>query len=388
MRARAKKDTPLYEQVADSIRSEIASGLVKPDEQLGSHAVLAKKHGVSLITIKRALSDLANEGLVYARGRRGTYVQKGGPNRLSLQSSTIGLVLSDLKSPFFSLIVQSIEAYASHKGYNLLISNSGERPEKEESLIRHYHDMGVSGMIIASMTHEYTATHFLKKINKEHYPLIMVSYIRDPDVYFVGTDHEEGGYLATRHLIRAGYSRIGYINGERDNAVGDLRHRGFLRALEEGGLPVRDEFVFQLRQRGEWYDYSSGYEIGEQFVELGNRPEAMFVYNDLSALGFEQAILDHGLSVPDDVAIIGFDGIERGQYAPVPLTTVEQPFDKIGSLAVENLIKRIEGLPVNTKTELVPRLVIRKSCGAGRTASGDAVESNHNREPNARNSSR
>jgi LacI family transcriptional regulator len=89
----------------------------------------------------------------------------------------------------------------------------------------------------------------------------------------------------------------------------------------------------------------------------------MFTYNDLSALGFEQAVLDGGLIIPDDVALVGFDGIERGQFAPVPLTTIQQPFDQIGAMAVENLIKRIEGQPVNTKTVLLPTLIVRKSCG-------------------------
>ncbi len=366
MKQKPKKSPPLYEQVAESIRAAIASGRIGPDEQIESHQSLAKKHGVSLITVRRALSDLANEGLIYSRGRRGTFAQKPGPKKSSLETSTIGLVLQDLKSPFFSLIVQSLEAYASHKGYNLLISNSAQQPEKEENLLRHYYDIGVSGMIIASMTHDYTASHFLRKLNDEHYPLIAVSYIKDPDIYFVGTDHEEGGYVATKHLIDAGYKRIGYVNGEPNNAVGDLRKNGYVRAFREARLPLREEFIYHLRKGGEWHDYSSGYEIGETFANLVERPDAMFVYNDLSALGFEQAVLNHGFAVPDDVAIVGFDGIERAQYAPVPLTTIEQPFDRIGSLAVENLIKRIEGQPVNIKTELQPKLVVRASCGASR----------------------
>ena len=90
----------------------------------------------------------------------------------------------------------------------------------------------------------------------------------------------------------------------------------------------------------------------------------MFVYNDLLALGFEEAMLDHGISVPNDVVIVGFNGVERAQGAPVPLKTVEQPFDQIGSLPIENLIKRIENQPVNTKTVLLPKLVIRDSCCA------------------------
>lgn len=363
MKFKPRNALPLYEQIADHIRSDIASGKIKPDEQLKSQQLLAKEYGVSLITIKRALSDLANEDLLYSKGRKGTYVQKLGSKKRSLGSNSIGMVLRDMKSPFFSLIMQNIEAFASQEGYSLLISNSTRQPDKEEALIRQFYDMGVSGLIIASMTHEYTASHFLRMIHEQNYPLVMVSYIKDRDIPFVGTDHEQGGYLATKHLINLGYKKIGFINGELNNAVGDLRKDGFVRALQEHNLPVREDFVYRLRQRGEWNDYSSGYDIGERFVGLSQRPDAMFIYNDLSALGFEQAVLDGGLIIPDDVALVGFDGIERGQFAPVPLTTIQQPFDQIGAMAVENLIKRIEGQPVNTKTVLLPTLIVRKSCG-------------------------
>ena len=90
----------------------------------------------------------------------------------------------------------------------------------------------------------------------------------------------------------------------------------------------------------------------------------MFVYNDLAALGFEEAVMDAGLRVPDEVALVGFDGIERGQYAKVLLTTIQQPFDRIGALAVENLINRIEGRPVEVRTVLKPSLVVRESSGS------------------------
>lgn len=383
MKFKQKKNVPLYEQVTDNIRAEISSGKLKPQDRLDSHKILAKKYGVSLITIKRALSDLATEGVVYSRGRVGTYVEENGSRKSSIRSSFIGLVLEDLKSPFFSLIVQNVEAYASRKGYHLLLSNSSSQPDKEETLIRRYFELGVSGLIVASMSHEYTASHFLQKINEEQYPLIMVSYIKDPDMYYVGTDHEEGGYIATRHLIQMGYQKLGFVNGEPDNAVGELRKNGFMRALKEHDLPVREEFMYRLSQRGEWHDFSSGYEIGEKFVNLARKPEAMFIYNDLSALGFEQAVLDHGLSIPDDVAIVGFDGIERGQYAPVPLTTIQQPFTTIGSVAVENLIKRIEGQPVNTKTVLEPKIVIRESCGARNKNNPDSLAAASSQADNA-----
>jgi DNA-binding LacI/PurR family transcriptional regulator len=359
-----KKPIPLYQQVADSIRADVMSGRIESGEQLGSHHALARKYEVSLITIKRALNDLVRDGILYSRAGKGTFVHDTSATRLSLGTKTIGLVLRDLKSPFFSLITQSVEEYASQKGYILLLSNSSQQIEKEENFIRHFHEIGVSGLIIASMSHEYTASALLREIFEKNYPCIVVSYFKDPDVYFVGTDHEQGAYMATRHLLSVGHRSIGYVDGELGNVVGELRKKGYLRALAEKGLSVPDQFIFRLRERGEEHDYSSGYEVGKIFAKQTGRPEAMFIYNDLAALGFEQAVLDSGLQVPDDVAIIGFDGIERGQYARVPLTTIQQPFDRIGALAVENLIKRIEGKPVEIKTVLEPRLIIRESCGA------------------------
>jgi DNA-binding LacI/PurR family transcriptional regulator len=214
------------------------------------------------------------------------------------------------------------------------------------------------------MTHKYTASRVLREIHAEGYPYIVVSYVKDPDIYFVGTDHEAGGYLAARHLIENGYRSIGYINGEAGNDVGELRKQGFLRALHENGLVLSDRFHFRLRKRGEWHDYNSGYEIGKEVAAMVDGPRAVFAYNDLAALGFQQALIDRGIDVPGRVAIIGFDGIERGEYAPVPLTTVQQLSGDIGLLAVANLLKRIDGQQVEPRMILSPRLVVRESCGA------------------------
>lgn len=359
-----EKPAPLYHQVAESIRSDIASGKLKLGDQIASHQELGEQFNVSLITVKRALHELRIEGVLYSRPGMGTYVAQPTAKKTAVRSKTIGLVLKDLKSPFFSMIVHGIEEHASRKGYNLIISNSSKQVAREENLLRHLYNTGVDGLLVVSMTHKYTASGMLRKIHDEQFPYVMVSYVKDPDIYYVGTNHEQGGYLAAKHLIECGYRRIGYLNGELGNLVGDLRKKGFLRALKQARLQAKQKYMFRLRLKGEWHDYDSGYEVGKQVAKLVDKPEAMFVYNDLAALGFQQALLDKGLKVPEDVAIVGFDGIERGQYAPVPLTTVQQPFDQIGEQAVENLTKRIEGQPAKAKMILEPKLIIRESCGA------------------------
>lgn len=359
-----KDPTPLNIQIAEDIRQKISLGHPKIGEKLPSQSELASSYGVSLITIKKAVARLVNDGVLFSRVGKGTYVASRFAQVDITKHKTLGLVLKDLKSPFFSLIVYSVEESASKNGYDILLSSSSDRKEKEDSQIRHFRRLGVDGLIIASMEPNHRATELIRKLHDEDFPFVMVSYVEDSDICYVGTDHEYGAFIATEHLIKLGYEKLGYISGEKRNPLGDLRAKGFRRALEQYGLAYREDFVFHLRLEGEWNHYQSGYEIGQEFVGLSERPGAIFAYNDLSALGFEQAVLAGGLKVPDDVAIIGFDDIERDLDAPVPLTTVHQPTTRVGTVAIETLINRIEGVDTETRILLKPRIVVRESCGA------------------------
>lgn len=356
--------SPLYRQIADDIRSQISSSVLKVGDPIGSHQELVRKYNVSLITVKKALTNLINEGLLFSRVGKGTYVaHKSAVVDLS-KNKTVGFVLRDLDSPFFSRILSSVEKKLSEKDFNLMLSSTADRSEKEESQINHFLNLGVTGLIIASMSHVYYASPVIHKLHEDNFPYVIVSYIADENINYVGTDHEEGGYIATKHLIKLGYKKIGYINGEEGNILGEVRKAGYMRALQQYGIPLSESSTFQLRLSGEWFNYQSGYEIGEQFLNLQEKPEAFFIYNDLAALGFEKAILNLGLNVPDDVAIVGFDDIKQGRVAPVALTTIHQPIEDIGALAVEMITKMMEGQIVQPRQILKPELVIRESCGA------------------------
>lgn len=356
--------TPLYRQIAEALKARIVSGQCKVGDRIGSQQELANKYGVSLITVSRAIADLINQGFLFSRAGKGTFVAaKSTSSELSTQAS-IGLVFRDLKSPFFSLIIPSIEKVLSEQGYNILLSNSANQIEKEESQIGHFRKLEVNGLIIASMTHAFHATSVIRKLHEEQFPYVVISYIADTDINYVGSDHEFGAFLATEHLIKLGYEKIGYINGEAGNRLGELRKQGYQRALQQYGKTYHEEFVYRLELRGEWNDYRSGYDIGQKFIGLPCKPDAMFIYNDLSALGFEKALLESGLKIPEDVAIIGFDNIKRGRIAQVPLTTIKQPTEKIGELAAQTLIERINGGNPPARIILKPQLIIRESCGA------------------------
>ncbi|MFA5832786.1 MAG: GntR family transcriptional regulator [Bacteroidota bacterium] len=366
--------TPLYLQIVDDIKAQIASKKLKVGEKIGSHSELAAHYGVSLITIKKALATMIYEGVAFSRVGMGTYVAKSLLESNQREQQTIGLVFRDIRSPFFSRVMDSVEEAAYKLGYHVLISNSSNKAEREDSQIARFRKFGVKGMIIASMTHEYHATPTIKKLLQEHFPFVMVSYIADEDIPFVGCDHELGGFIATNYLIKLGYQRIGYINGEKGNEVGNLRLQGYKRALRIHGRQIDEGLLFHLGMRGEWYDYQSGYEIGKQFKKIKVQPDAMFVYNDLAALGFEYAILEQGLRVPEDVAIIGFDDIESGQFAATPLTTIQQPTNIIGHQAMDVLVRQIEGKKGSIRRILKPQLIIRDSCVSGRKTISSKIQ--------------
>ena len=356
--------TPLYSQIIEDIKFQISTGQLVEGDKIDSQSTLAKNYKVSLITVKKALAELVNDGFIISRvGKVATVARKKTIVDYS-KSSTIGLVLRDLNNPFFSRIVGNVEKRATEKGYNIFLKSTLNQAENADSQIDKFRQLGVNGLIIASMAHVYHPSEMIRKLHDEEFPYIMVSYIENSNIYFIGTDHELGGFMATEHLINLGYEKIGYINGEKGNLVGELRNNGYQKALVHHSKPINNNYIYRLARGGGWNDYESGYAIGQQICKQTEKPDAVFVYNDLSALGFQKAILEGGLKIPDNIAIVGFDGIKRGVTAPVPLTTIQQPTDKIGSMAIDLLSNRINGIQVMTRTILEPQLIIRESCGA------------------------
>ncbi len=359
---------PLYEQIVQDLRAKIRSGELPTGRQIETQQELAERYNVSLITVKNALAQLVNEGLLYTRVGRGTFVAERPGQHINLSpQKTLGLVLRDLNHPFFSMIAHGVEERAYELGFNVLLSSSSGKLEKEEGQIRHFRTMGVDGLIIASLSLEYRATEYLQELHREGFPYIMVSYIHDPDYWYVGCDHEYGGFLATEHLIKLGYPTIGYVHLGSRNLLSEVRKNGYYRALTEHGIPFRNDDVFVLGA-GDGDNSNDRFELGlhfgRRFKMLRERPRALFFYNDVIALGFLQAARDEGIRVPEDVAVVGFDDSPVARFAPVPLTTVHQPVDQIAHLAVDILQKRIEKGNIGNRTILKPALLVRDSCGA------------------------
>jgi LacI family transcriptional regulator len=352
---------PLYQQVAAHIRQQIISGEMPVGTQLLPHRELAVEYDVSIMTINKALSILVSEGVLHSRVGRGTFVAvRPAPHGVRV-GGTLGFVLRDLSSPFFSLVAHAAQQRADAIGYGLLFSSSSNRLDREDEQIRRFRNIGVNGLIIVSMSRTYRISEPIQELHDAGFPYVMVSYTDGEDVPFIGLDLAKAGYLAGQHLLAMGRRRIGYVGDRIGSIMCELRGRGLRRALEAVGLGI--EFEYDYPYEGEWNDYKSGYAVGEKVAALSDRPDAMFVFNDLGALGFEDALLDRGIRVPEDIAIVGLDDIELAARARVPLTTVKQPVDRIGELAVDTLLARLQGEKPPIRQLLEPTLIVRRSSG-------------------------
>jgi LacI family transcriptional regulator len=356
--------TPLYQQVATHLRQQITAGELAVGTQLQPHRQLATHYGVSIMTINKALAGLVSDGILHSRVGRGTFVAvRPAPPAIATPKTDrmIGFVLRDMSSPFFSLIAHAAQQAADAAGYALLFASSSNRADREEEQIQRFRELGAEGLIIASMSRTYRLSDSIRALD---IPFVMVSYTEGDDVPFIGLDLIRAGYLAGQHLVALGYQKFGYIGDKFGSIMFELRGGGYRQAVEEHGLVVDPAFTFEYPFEGEWNDYRSGFAVGQHVATLAAKPEAMFVHNDIGAIGFEDGLLASGIKIPHDIAIVGLDDIELAARARVPLTTIKQPTEKIGAMAVDTILARLRGDHPPIRQLLVPEIVVRRSCGA------------------------
>jgi DNA-binding LacI/PurR family transcriptional regulator len=305
---------------------------------------------------------------------RGTFVAvRPAQSGATTTERMLGFVLRDLSSPFFSLVAYAAQQRADAAGYSLLFSASSNRLDREEEQINRFRDLGAQGLIIVSMSRTYRLSDSIRALDDTGFPYVMASYTEGETVPFIGLDLDRAGYLVGQHLIACGRTRFGYVGDKFGSIMFELRGGGYRRAITEHGFHLDPAFMFEYPFEGEWNDYRSGYAVGQHVAAMPARPDAMFVHNDIGAIGFIDALVESGIRVPDDMAVVGLDDIELAARARVPLTTIRQPTDRIGAMAVDTLLARLRGEQPPVRQLLAPELVIRRSCGAA----GDEPE----REP-------
>jgi LacI family transcriptional regulator len=271
------------------------------------------------------------------------------------KTNTLGLVLPDSANPFFAEIGRSIEDEAFKKGYSVFLCNTELDTQRELFYVDVLSKKQVDGIIFVAAGDQADSLDFLVSRNM---PVVMVDRnVPNVEVDAVLTDNQLGGYLATRHLIELGHQRIACISGPSSITPSAERMIGYRRALEEAGLSYDDNLIL----RGD-YHAQSGMEITHSILKMDPRPTAIFALNDLMALGALRAAAEAGCSVPDDLAVVGYDDLEIARFTNPPLTTIAQPKKEIGVQAIDLLVDRISRKDHSpSRVVLPPELIVRRS---------------------------
>ncbi len=325
---------------------------------------IAKELGVSPATVSRALSgsDKVKEETrrkIAETAKRLNYT----PNYLARslkkkQSYTIALIISDVTNPFFTNVARGVEDTASRFGFNTIFCNTDEDPDKERVYVDLMLKKMVDGLVVSSCGDGRT----LLPLKEKGMPVVLVD--RKVGKFHwdcVVGDSEGGAYTLTRHLIEVhGHKEIAVLAGPLTISTSAERIAGYKRALIEFGLPFRSELV-----TAGYYKEDFGYRIAKDFLSGEKRPQACFAGNNFIAIGVVRAAQEHGLRIPEDLALVTFDDLELASLLFPFFTVAKQPAYTMGSLATQLLLERIGGEKIKENREVVlkPEIIIRRSCG-------------------------
>ena len=327
---------------------------------------IANDLGLSIATISKVLRDHPDipgetRRRVLKRMRELNYQPNFAARSLVTgRTWTLGLIVPDLLHPFFAEIAKAISVETRTRGYSLLISSSDEDPELEVQEIKLLLARRVDVIMIASA--QWSVDSF-RMIEEHKTPYILIDR-RFPglDANFVGVDDEAVGSIATSHLIEQGCRRIAHIRGpEVSTAIGRLE--GYRRVLASYNLTPLPGHIVSLGVSGDHRGEKGGYEAARKLLASEPRPDGVFCFNDPSALGAMRALLDLGLRIPEDVAVVGCGNLSYSDFLRVSLSSVDQGSESIGKSAADlalRLARKKE--PLRPKAELItPHMVVRAS---------------------------
>jgi len=262
------------------------------------------------------------------------------PNRIARslrkkQTSSLGLVVADITNPFYTEIAWSVEYLSYLRKYTMMLCSSDGDPEKEQFYIHQLSQWQVDGIILVSTS---IMPLQLVPTSTGNIPIILIDHdCPGYDFDTVIIDDYYAGKIATEHLVQLGHKRIACITGSKDIIPSHKREFGYEAALRENGL----EFDPALVVRGD-FNIISGLNCANRLLEMKNRPTAIFACNDLMAMGVMQSAFKHGLRIPEDLSVVGFDDIYWSKYTTPPLTTVKLPIHQMAEEAVNCFIDRME----------------------------------------------
>jgi len=339
--------TPKYTLVEEHIKQAIRQR--KIIDKLPGERSLAKELGISYMTIRKAIDNLVNEGVLYKVPTKGTYV--ADPKANKARTKTIGYFLdssiaSGLSSPYYSLIFEAMQKEATRHGYALVYFSDNDQTALKGVLKK------LDGVIASCFKR---IENIIQEI-KDLVPVVVIdNSAADKTIPSVIIDNFSAQVESVDHLCALGHQRIGFMTGLEDSNVGRDRFEGYKSGLSKHGIEMDDNLVF----RGN-YSFQSGISGAEYFLSLARLPTAIICANDSMALGAINKLYASNLEVPGDVSIIGFDDIDVARQISPPLTTISAPINEIAVRSFDLLEHLIVGKTLeNRHVALAANLAVR-----------------------------
>ncbi|MFY4774560.1 catabolite control protein A [Metabacillus sp. RGM 3146] len=323
---------------------------------------VAREANVSMATVSRVVNGNPNvkpttrKKVLEAIERLGYRPNAVARGLASKKTTTVGVIIPDISSTFYSELARGIEDIATMYKYNIILSNSDQNQDKELHLLNTMLGKQVDGLLFMSgnITKE-----LVEEFKRSPVPIVLAASLdMEEETASVNINYEQGAFDAVTMFAEKGHKRIAYVSGPMEEPINKYKKlEGYKRALEQAGLEWNEDLIFE----GD-YTYDSGIEAFEKLEELQDRPTAVFVGTDEMALGVIHAAQDKGYQIPNDLEVIGFDNTRLATMVRPLLTTVVQPTYDIGAVAMRLLTKLMNKEKVEDLTvELPHRIEVRQS---------------------------
>lgn len=324
---------------------------------------IAKLAGVSTSTVShvinktRFVSEEISERVNHAAKELNYYAPSALARSLKVnRTQTIGMLVTTSTNPFFGEVVKGVERSCYQKGYSLILCNTEGDNERMRQSISTLLQKRVDGLILMCDSLEGERIDVF-----ERYPDIPVVVMDWGPMLFTSDKIQDnslrGGYLAVKHLIDCGHKQVGCITGPLIKHQAQMRYEGYKRAMLEAGLTFNPNWIIESD-----FECEGGYQALKKMSERGTLPTAIFVSNDMMAMGVINAANELGINVPEDLSLIGYDDIHIAKFMSPSLTTIHQPKYRLGQAAVETLVRRLNDKSAEAEVvQLEPALVERKS---------------------------
>ncbi|MDQ0255000.1 LacI family transcriptional regulator [Evansella vedderi] len=318
---------------------------------------VAREAGVSMATVSRVVNGNPNvkpttrKRVLEAIERLGYRPNAVARGLASKRTTTVGVIIPDISSIFFAELARGIEDIATMYKYNIILCNSDQNKDKEIHLINTLLEKQVDGIVF--MGGEITNEH-VETFKKSPVPIVLSATI-DPKKEFpsVNIDYEQAAYDAIKSFIDRGHKKIAMLSGTLEDPInGYLKFAGYKRALEDGNLPLNEDYIVI----GD-YTYDSGLEAMETLLSLEDKPTAIFASTDEMALGVIHGAQDAGYDVPSDFEVIGFDNTRLSTMVRPTLTTVVQPMYDLGAVSMRLLTKYMNKEEVTENVVVLPHRI-------------------------------